>query len=96
MSTPDTLNRFTSRALVEKLRERNSTITKPEAELAVSRVFDSLTALLPNTGDQVRIAGFGTFKNKFTAGKTMRNPRTGEPIAVADSNKISFKPSKGS
>ena len=91
-----TINRFTSRALVDKMRERNSLLTKADAELAVSRVFDAVDGLLVTAGDQVRIAGFGTFKKKFVPGKAMRNPRTGEPIQTADSEKITFKPAKAS
>lgn len=90
------INRFTSKALVEQLRERNSTITKAEAELAVSRVFDALTASLQNVGDQVRIAGFGTFKRKIRPGRTARNPRTGESFTTSDAEVISFKQPKAS
>jgi len=92
----DMINRFTSGALVSKLRERNSNVSKAEAELIVGRVFDALDASLPNVGDKVRINGFGTFTRKFFAGRTGKNPRTGESVQIADSEKISFKQAKGS
>lgn len=91
-----TINRFTSKGLVEKMRERNSTITKADAELAVARVFDSLDASLQEVGDQVRVAGFGTFKRKVRPGRTARNPRTGESFTTQDTEVIGFKPTKAS
>lgn len=91
----DTLNRFTSAALVAEMRERNTLCTKAEAELAVSRVFDSLKSLVDKEAKGVRVAGFGTFKNKFKAGRVGRNPATGEKIQIAEKTVLAFSPAKG-
>lgn len=95
MSAPQQLNRFTSGALVDEMRERNSTMTKSEAELAVARVFDSLKSLVDKDAKGVRIQNFGTFKNKFKAGRVGRNPATGETIQIAEKTVLAFSPAKG-
>jgi integration host factor subunit beta len=85
------LNRFTSGSLVDKLVERNSTMSKADAKLAVARVFDAIDASLGNIDDQVRIAGFGTFKKKLQPGRVARNPRTGEELNIAEKPVVKFK-----
>lgn len=90
----DTINRYTSTALVERMRQRNSLITKSEAELAVSRVFDAVKSLADEDGP-VRVANFGTFKKKFKPERQGRNPATGEAIRIAAKNVLSFTPAKG-
>lgn len=42
----------------------------------------------------VKLKGFGTFTVKPTAARQGRNPRTGEPVQIAASHKIAFKPAK--
>lgn len=88
-----TLNRHSSGPLVKALRERNSTITEADAKLAVARVFDALETLV-TAGTPVRIAGFGTFTRKHRAGRTVRNPRTGESIQTSSKDVITFKQGK--
>lgn len=95
MNEATKINRHTSAALVAALRQRNSTMTEADAKLAVGRVFDSLAHLMEDD-TPVRVAGFGTFRRKFRAGKTARNPRTGEPIQTQDKHVITFKQTKGS
>lgn len=92
MTTPK-INRHTSAPLVAALRERNSTMTEADAKLAVDRVFDALSTLMEKD-DPVRIAGFGTFRRKFRAGRQARNPRTGETVQTTDKHVITFKPGK--
>lgn len=87
------INRHTSRALVEKMRERNSTMTEAEAKLAVGRVFDSMATLLE--GDEpLRVGGFGTFRRHFVPGGDRRNPATGETVKTSDKHVIRFKQGK--
>ncbi len=41
-----------------------------------------------------KLKGFGTFTVRETAARVGRNPRTGEPVNIAASHKIAFKPAK--
>ena len=45
-------------------------------------------------GDAVAINGFGTFETKQRDARTGRNPRTGEPVEIAASTTVAFKPAK--
>ncbi len=68
-------------------------ISKAAAARAVDAVTDSIAKSL-KAGDQVSMAGFGTFSVKHRAARQGRNPRTGETIQIAASKSPGFKPSK--
>jgi len=93
MTTIAKLNRHTSTALVAEMRARNSTMTEADAKLAVARVFDSMQTMLERD-EHVRIGGFGTFRRKFYAERTARNPGTGEAVAVGSKHLIKFHQGK--
>ena len=65
--------------------------SKADAE----RTFDTNTILdaLKND-DSVKIAGFGTYKVAKRKARIGRNPRTGEQIQIAASQKVKFLPAK--
>jgi len=44
--------------------------------------------------ETVKIAGFGTYKVAKRKARTGRNPRTGESIQIAASQKVKFLPAK--
>jgi DNA-binding protein HU-beta len=58
----------------------------------VPEVFDSIRDALER-GEDVKIAGFGTFKRVATQARTCRNPHTGEAIEVPAGSKVKFKAS---
>lgn len=45
-------------------------------------------------GDEVKLAGLGSFKVKSAAARTGRNPQTGEPIEIPEHGSIKFTPAK--
>lgn len=45
-------------------------------------------------GQPVTLHGFGTFEPKKRDARTGRNPRTGEPVEIATSKTVTFKPAK--
>ena len=45
-------------------------------------------------GKSVTLHGFGTFELKKRDARTGRNPRTGEPVEIAASTTVTFKPAK--
>jgi DNA-binding protein HU-beta len=54
---------------------------------------DLLSKHLVN-GDKVRIVGLGIFQVKRREARMGRNPRTGEPVKIKASKKVTFRPSK--
>lgn len=67
--------------------------TKADAERAVEAVITSITDYLKK-GDEVSIAGLGIFEAKTRAGRTGRNPRTGETIQIKAMKVPKFRASK--
>jgi DNA-binding protein HU-beta len=60
-----------------------------------SAAVDALVTEIQNAvtkGDKVNISGFGVFEKRDRAPRTGRNPRTGEPIEVAQTSVPVFRP----
>lgn len=70
-----------------------SQLSKAQAEAAINALIESVTQALKN-GEAVTILGFGTFEARNRAGRTGRNPQTGEAIEIAASIVPAFKPGK--
>ena len=66
---------------------------KTEAGNAADAVFNTIIAAL-GKGDQVSIAGFGTFQVRARAARSGRNPQTGETIQIKASKSPGFKAGK--
>ena len=69
-------------------------VTKKAAAEAVDAIFDCITGNLAR-GERVQIPGFGTFNVSERAAREGRNPATGEPMHIAASKSVRFKPGKG-
>ena len=69
-------------------------MTKADAATAVDAVLDAITASL-KSGNEVRLAGFGTFVVTNRAASEGRNPRTGEKIQIPASKQPKFRAGKG-
>ncbi len=78
--------------LVAKVAEKAS-LTKKDAEKAVSAIFSSIEEALVE-GDKVQMIGFGTFEVKDRAARTGRNPQTGKEIEIPASKNPVFKAGK--
>lgn len=61
---------------------------------AVVRTILDATAHALAHGHRVEIRGFGTFSIHYRAPRIGRNPRTGEPVQVAEQRLPHFKPGK--
>jgi len=68
-------------------------LPKTVAGRALDAVVDAITKALKE-GDSVSLVGFGTFSVKKRAARTGRNPRTKEPIQIAEAKVPGFKPGK--
>ena len=64
-----------------------------QEELAVNAAFDALSKAMAE-GEKITISGFGTFEIRERAERQGINPRTREPITIAASKSIVFKPGK--
>lgn len=68
-------------------------LTRKEAErlvtLTLNGVIDALTE-----GERVQLVGFGTFEVRERAARTGRDMKTGEPVQVAPSKAVVFRPGK--
>lgn len=72
----------------------STNLTKADASKAVDAIFDVITQTLKK-GDDVRLAGFGTFRVAKRAARTGRNPQTGATINIPASKQPKFSAGKG-
>ena len=67
-----------------------SNLSRADAATAVDAVVSAIADALAS-GEEVAIAGFGKFTVRHRPARQGRNPRTGEPVAVAASKAPAFK-----
>lgn len=79
--------------LIEAVMKEAGIEVKKQAGEAVDAVFGTITKVL-SKGEEVAIAGFGTFKVAKRAARQGINPRTGEKIQIAASIKPKFRAGK--
>lgn len=66
-----------------------------ESKAAVERVLNSLEETVTQAvveGREVKISGFVAFSQAIRSARTMKNPRTGEDIAVPEQNTVRIRP----
>lgn len=83
---------MTKADIVEKIYEKVGFSKKDSAEL-VELVFDIIKNTL-ESGDKIKIAGFGNFVVKGKADRRGRNPQTGAEITITARKILTFKPSQ--
>ncbi len=71
----------------------SSGLPKTQAGKAVGAIINALTDAL-SRGESVALTGFGTFSVRDRAERSVRNPHSGNQIAVAARRVPSFKPGK--
>ena len=77
--------------LVEQVAEKTG-LTRTDVAAAVDSMLEAIKKSL-ETGKNIEIRGFGTFKIKPRKARKARNPRTGEEVPVPDRKIPVFKPS---
>lgn len=75
--------------IIEELANQTG-LTKSEVEKVYNATFDLFKNEL-GRGNNVSVAGFGTFRVSERAARDGRNPRTGETIKIAASKNVGFK-----
>jgi len=68
-------------------------ISTSQANDVLSAILDEITNSLSRQ-ESVGLIGFGTFENRHRNARTGKNPQTGEPLQIAASNTVGFKPGK--
>ena len=82
---------MTKADIVERIHEKIGFSKKESAEL-VEAVFSLIKSTL-ESGEKLKIAGFGNFEVKQKADRRGRNPQTGETITIEARRILTFKPS---
>ena len=72
---------------------KQADISKAAAGRALDAMVAGVTKALKK-GDTVSLVGFGTFSVTKRAGRTGRNPRTGEAIKIKSAKVPKFRPGK--
>jgi len=83
---------MTKADLVENVYLRTGFSKKESADI-VETVFDLMKTTL-ESGEKIKIAGFGNFIVKEKASRRGRNPQTGDEITISARRILTFKPSQ--
>ncbi len=68
-------------------------LSRSESSALVESVIEHVSAAL-ETGQQVKLAGFGTFSLRDKKERIGRNPKTGEEVPITSRRVLVFKPSQ--
>lgn len=79
--------------LTKKLIKAIPTLGRNDAILLVEQFFEEIRLAL-ESGEDVKLAGFGTFELRDKKQRPGRNPRTGEIIPVSARRVVTFHPSQ--
>jgi DNA-binding protein HU-beta len=71
---------------------KDCNLSKRQAAEAVESTLSNIKKGVKKDG--VQLIGFGSFTMTKRKGRTGRNPQTGEPIKIAPSKTVRFKPGK--
>jgi integration host factor subunit alpha len=82
---------MTKADIVEKIHT-NTGMTQKESMEMVEAVFSIMKSTL-ETGETLKISGFGSFVVKQKNDRRGRNPQTGEAITIEARRILTFKPS---
>lgn len=83
---------MTKADLVENVYVKTGFSKKESADI-VEMVFDLIKETL-ESGEKIKIAGFGNFVVKDKSTRRGRNPQTGEEIKISSRRILTFKPSQ--
>ena len=81
---------MTKADLVEKLYLMAEYSKKESADI-VDAVFELLKLTL-ESGEDIKVSGFGKFEVREKAARNGRNPQTGEPIEIEARKVLTFRP----
>jgi integration host factor subunit alpha len=82
---------MTKADIFEKVQESTGLTRKESAEM-VEEVFSIMKSTL-ESGEDLKVSGFGKFIVKQKANRRGRNPQTGESLTIESRRILTFKPS---
>jgi integration host factor subunit alpha len=82
---------MTKADIVERLYEKTSLPKKDVVDI-LEDVFEVMKSTL-ESGEKIKVAGFGNFAIKQKKDRTGRNPVTGEAMTIMARKVLTFKPS---
>ncbi|KTD25528.1 MULTISPECIES: integration host factor subunit alpha [Legionella] len=80
-----------SKAMIAEALCNELNLTKPDAKEMVEQFYETLRHAL-ESGENVKLSGFGNFTLRDKAQRPGRNPKTGEEIPVVARRVVTFKP----
>jgi len=83
---------MTKADLVDAIYQRVG-FSKKESAKIVEHVFEIIKGTL-ETGENIKISGFGNFVVRDKRARIGRNPQTGEEIEISSRRVLTFKPSQ--
>ena len=84
---------MTKSELIETLYRKLPHLAYSDVESAVKSIIDHMSDTLSN-GGRIEIRGFGSFSLHHRPARMGRNPKTGDPVALAEKYVPHFKPGK--
>ncbi len=84
---------MTRSELIAALATRFPKLEQKDAEISVKVILDAIGDALTQ-GNRVEVRGFGTFSINYREGRTGRNPKNGEAVAVPAKYVPHFKAGK--
>lgn len=81
---------LTKADMAERLYEELG-LNKREAKELVEAFFEEMRIAL-ESGDQVKLSGFGNFESRDKKERPGRNPKTGEDIPITARRVVTFRP----
>ena len=85
-------SQFMTKAEIAETIATGTGLTKKESVEAVEAVFTIMKSAL-ESGENLKISGFGSFEVKEKADRRGRNPQTGEEITIAARRVLTFRAS---
>lgn len=82
-----------NKADLVKAISKKAGLTAAQSTAALDAVTETIVESL-NSGQEVGLKGFGTFKVQVRSARTGRNPKTGAPVEIPAKNLAKFKFSK--
>ncbi|MDO5686443.1 MAG: integration host factor subunit alpha [Neisseria sp.] len=84
---------LTKAELADILVEKVSGMSKSDAKMLVELFFEEIRATL-ESGEEVKISGFGNFQLRDKPQRPGRNPKTGEEVPISARRVVTFHASQ--
>lgn len=84
---------MTKAEIIEHVYDNLGGVSKKESAEIVEAVFETIKQTL-ESGEKIKISGFGNFVVREKKARIGRNPQTGEEIRIAPRRVLTFKPSQ--